>query len=52
LEERPVVDPTDDEEPRGKTDAVAIFYILAGIPAMWLFMVVLFVATMIWDIPA
>jgi len=47
-----MLDPNEDEEPRGRVDAVAVIYIAAGIPAIFLFLIVVFGAVMIWDIPA
>jgi len=48
-----MTDPNEDDDgPRGKVDAVAALYIAAGIPAIFLFLVILFVAEMLWDIPA
>ena len=47
-----MIDPNEDEEPRGVVDGVSVFYIAAGIPGIFLFLVVLFSATMAWNIPA
>jgi hypothetical protein len=48
-----MTDPNEDEDgPRGKVDAASALYVAAGIPAIFVFMVVLFSAVMIWDIPA
>jgi hypothetical protein len=47
-----MIDPNEDEEPKGVVDGVAIFYIVAGIPAMWGFMLLLFGAVKLWNIPA
>lgn len=48
-----MTDPNEDEDgPRGKVDATALLYIATGIPGIFFFMVVLFVAVMLWDIPA
>jgi len=45
--------PNEDEDgPRGKVDATALLYIATGIPGIFFFLVVLFVAEMLWDIPA
>ncbi len=41
-----------DEEPRGKNDLVAKLYIALGIPAIVMFMVVLFSFTRACGIPA
>jgi hypothetical protein len=42
----------DREEPRGKTDLVSLFYILGGIPAIVLYVVVSFVLARFFDFPA
>ena len=42
----------EPEEPRGKLDAVAILYIVGGIPALVGFIVVLFSLTHACNIPA
>lgn len=47
-----MVDPNEDEEPKGVVDGVTIFYIAAGIPAIFGFLVVLFSAVKLWNIPA
>lgn len=48
-----MTDPNEDEDgPRGKVDAIALLYIATGIPGIFFFLVVLFVAEMLWDIPA
>ena len=47
-----MLDPNEDEEPRGKLDGIALLYIAGGIPMMWLFLVVLFSAVKLWGIPA
>ena len=47
-----MVDPNEDEEPKGVVDGMSIFYIVAGIPAIWGFLVVLFGAVKLWNIPA
>jgi hypothetical protein len=48
-----MTDPNEDDDgPRGKVDAVSALYIAAGIPAIFFFLVILFVAEMLWDIPA
>ena len=48
-----MTDPNEDEDgPRGKVDATAALYIAAGIPGIFFFLVILFVAEMLWDIPA
>jgi hypothetical protein len=39
-------------EEKGGVDGVSLLYIAFGIPAMWLFLVVLFSAVKLWDIPA
>ena len=47
-----MVDPNEDEEPKGVVDGVSILYIAAGIPAIFGFLVVLFGAVKLWNIPA
>ena len=47
-----MLDPNENEEERGKVDAVAVLYIVGGIPAIWGFIVVLFGLAKIFDIPA
>jgi hypothetical protein len=47
-----MVDPNEDEEPMGVVDGVSIFYIFAGIPAIWGFLALLFGAVRLWNIPA
>jgi hypothetical protein len=42
----------DREEPRGKTDLVSILYILGGIPAIVLYVVLSFVLARYFDFPA
>ncbi len=41
-----------DEEPRGKNDLIAKLYIVGGVPAIVLFIVVLFAFTRSCGIPA
>jgi len=41
-----------DEEPKGKLDGVAYLYIIGGIPAILLFLVVLFALARSCNIPA
>jgi hypothetical protein len=41
-----------EEEPRGKVDLVAVLYIVGGIPALVLFLVVLFALARACDIAA
>ena len=41
-----------DDEPRGKTDLVSKIYVVAGVPSIVLFMVVLFAFTRACGIPA
>ena len=41
-----------DEEPRGKVDRVAILYIVGGVPAIVLFLVVMFGLARSCNIPA
>ncbi len=41
-----------DEEPRGRVDAVAILYIVGGVPAIVLFLAVLFALARSCNIPA
>jgi hypothetical protein len=43
---------TEDQEPRGKVDAVAVLYIAFGVPGIFGFIVVLFSAVKLWNIPA
>ena len=48
-----MVDPIEDEEPRGKVDAVALLYIVGGIPAMWAFIaLVVFIGPNACNLPA
>ena len=48
-----MVDPIEDEEPRGKVDAVAVLYIVGGIPAMWAFIaLVVFIGPKACNLPA
>ena len=47
-----MLDPIEDEEPRGKVDAAAVLYIVGGIPMIWLFLIVLFGAVKACNIPA
>jgi len=47
-----MVDPNEDEESKGAVDGVTIFYIAAGIPAIFGFLVLLFGAVKLWNIPA
>jgi hypothetical protein len=42
----------DDEEPRGKVDAVSILYIFGGIPVIVLYLVVLFALARSCNAPA
>jgi hypothetical protein len=42
----------DDEEPRGKVDAVSLLYIFGGIPAIMLYLVVLFALARSCNAPA
>jgi len=42
----------DDEEPRGKVDAVSLLYIFGGIPAIMLYLVVLFAFARSCNAPA
>jgi hypothetical protein len=45
-------DPEENEEARGKVDAVAVLYIVGGIPAIWGFLVVLFGLAKAFGLPA
>jgi hypothetical protein len=47
-----MLDPNEDEEARGKVDAVAVLYIVGGIPAIWGFIIVLFGLARVFDLPA
>jgi hypothetical protein len=47
-----MLDPTEGEEPPGKLDAVALLYIATGVPGIFGFIILLFVAVKIWNIPA
>ena len=47
-----MLDPNEDEEARGKVDAVAVLYIVGGIPAIWGFIIVLFGLAKAFDLPA
>jgi hypothetical protein len=47
-----MLDPNEDDEPRGQVDLVAVLYIVGGIPAIWGFIIVLFAVAKAWDIPA
>jgi hypothetical protein len=42
----------EDEEPRGKVDAVSILYIFGGIPVIVLYLVVLFALARSCNAPA
>jgi hypothetical protein len=33
------VDPIEDREPRGKVDAASLLFIVGGIPAIWVFII-------------
>jgi len=43
---------TEELEPRGRVDAVAMLYIAFGVPGIFGFLVVLFSAVKLWNIPA
>jgi hypothetical protein len=45
-------DSNEDGEKHGVVDGVSLLYIAAGIPAIFLFLVVLFSAVKLWNIPA
>ena len=45
-------DENEDGENKGVVDGISMLYIAAGIPAIFLFLVLLFSAVMLWDIPA
>ena len=47
-----MVDPIEDEEPRGKVDLAAVLYVVGGIPVIWGFIIVLFSAVKACNIPA
>ncbi len=48
-----MVDPTEDEETRGKVDAVALLYIFGGIPVIWAFIaLVVFIGPKTCNLPA
>ena len=47
-----MLDPNEGEETRGKVDAVAVLYIVGGIPAIWGFIIVLFGLARVFDLPA
>ena len=47
-----MLEPIEDEEPRGRVDAVAVLYVAAGIPAIVLFLIVIFGSVKLWNIPA
>ncbi|MFQ5416981.1 MAG: hypothetical protein ACE5FL_08035 [Myxococcota bacterium] len=47
-----MIDPTEDDEPRGRVDLVSVLYIVCGVPAIVGFLVVLFSLTQAFDIPA
>jgi hypothetical protein len=42
----------NEEEARGKVDAVSVLYIVGGIPAIWGFIVVLFGLAKFFGLPA
>jgi len=42
----------ENPEEKGVVDGVSLLYIALGIPAIFLFLVVLFSAVMLWNIPA
>jgi hypothetical protein len=42
----------DDEEPRGKVDAISLLYIFGGIPVIVLYLVVLFALARSCNAPA
>ena len=42
----------EDDEPRGKTDAVSLLYIFGGIPVIVLYLVVLFAFARACNAPA
>ena len=46
-----MLEPIEDDEPRGRVDGVAVAYILGGIPAIVLFLVLIFGAVKLWNIP-
>jgi hypothetical protein len=45
-------DPNEDGENKGVVDGISLLYIAAGIPAIFLFLVVVFGAVKLWNIPA
>ncbi len=42
----------EEEESRAKVDAVAVLYIALGVPGIFMFLVLLFSAVKLWNIPA
>jgi len=44
--------PQSSPDEKKGVDGISLLYIAFGIPAMWLFLVVLFSAVKLWDIPA
>jgi hypothetical protein len=46
------LDPSEDEAARGKLDAVAVLYIVGGIPAILAFIILVFGAVKACNIPA
>ena len=45
-------DSNENGENKGVVDGISLLYIAAGIPAIFLFLVVLFSAVKLWNIPA
>jgi len=45
-------DENEDGENKGVVDGISMLYIVGGIPAIVLFLVVLFSAVKLWNIPA
>jgi hypothetical protein len=46
-------DPNEEEEgPKAHVDGLSALMVATGIPGIFMFLVLLFVAVMIWDIPA
>ena len=47
-----MANPNEDLEPRGRVDAVAILYIAFGDPGIVGFLLLLFGAAKLWNLPA
>ena len=47
-----MANPKEDLEPRGRVDAVAMLYVAFGVPGIFGFLVLLFGAVKLWNIPA